>query len=68
LKTPADWNVTIEAGAKFLNSDGSDHTDGPVQLNLPTGTCHAFASADSSKCVKQVFVALNVSVPGEAIG
>jgi len=64
--TPPEWNVTIvEGGARFFNSDGTDYTDGPRAINVPTGTCAPFNSVDNTKCVKQVFLAVNVSVPGE---
>src|SRR3981081_3179946 len=66
-ETPAEWNVTvIEGGAKFFNSDGTHYTDGPKAMNVPTGSSYTFVSADASKCVKQIFLAINVSVPGEA--
>jgi hypothetical protein len=64
--TPEDWDVVVvEGGAKFFYSDSTDDTDGPKPLNLPTGACYSFFSGDSSKCVKQVFLAINVTVPGE---
>jgi hypothetical protein len=66
-ETPPEWEVTvIEGGAKFFNSDGTDYTDGPKALNVPSASSYTFASADPSKCVLQIFLAINVSVPGEA--
>lgn len=65
--TPEEWGVVVtEGGAKFFYSDGTDDTDGPKPLNLATGACYSFHSGESSKCVKQVFLAINVAVPGEA--
>jgi hypothetical protein len=65
-ETPPEWQVTvIEGGARFFNSDGSDYTDGPTPMTVPTGSSYTFESADSSKCVKQIFLAINVQVPGE---
>jgi hypothetical protein len=64
--TPPEWGVVItQGGAKFFYSDGTDYTDGPKSLNLRSGDSYSFYSDDASKCVKQVFLAINVYVPGE---
>jgi len=33
---------------------------------VPTGSSYTFVSADASKCVKQILLAINVSADGEA--
>jgi hypothetical protein len=63
---PSSWGVVIVAGGvRFFNSDGTDFTDGPKQINLTSGNSYSFHSADPEKCVKQNFLAMTVYVPGE---
>jgi hypothetical protein len=64
--TPPEWRVRItDGGCKFFYSDGTDDTDGPRNLMLDSGMSANFYSQDSTKCVKQCFLAINVSVPDE---
>jgi hypothetical protein len=64
--TPSNWRVRItEGGCKFFYSDGTSDIDGPKNLNLDSGDSYSFYSGDSTKCVKQCFLAITVNVPGE---
>ncbi|TAU37813.1 hypothetical protein ELI44_32930 (plasmid) [Rhizobium ruizarguesonis] len=64
--TPPEYRVRIvQGGAKFFNHDGTDFTDGPHNLNLDSGQQYSFYSNDSSQCVVQVFLAIEVNIPDE---
>ncbi|MGK9234759.1 hypothetical protein KXS07_23630 [Inquilinus limosus] len=64
--TPPDWRVRItEGGCKFFYSDGESDVDGPRNIMLDSGQSYAFHSGDRTKCVKQCFLAITLSAPGE---
>jgi hypothetical protein len=63
---PPEWGVVIvSGGVKFFNDDGTDYTDGPKPLNVPSGHSTTFVSKDPNKCVHQYFLAINVRVGNE---
>ncbi|MEO9903964.1 hypothetical protein [Nisaea sp.] len=60
---PAKWNTMIvAAGVKFFFRDGTNFTDGPRELQLPTGDRTVFSGNDPRGCVFQYVVATLVIV------
>ena len=65
---PPGWGVIIlDCGVNFYYEDGSSDTDQKNGVDIAANGSVLFKSARSDGCVKRMFIAMNVLVPGEGV-
>ncbi len=63
---PPDLNAVIVAGVcKFSYSDGTDYTDGPIGMNVPSRGSYTFVSDKPNGCVQSFILAAEVEIPNQ---
>jgi hypothetical protein len=61
-----EWGVVVAAaGVNFYYDDGTSDVDGPRSVNLYAGQRANFSSKKANGCVKRMYVAMTVVIPGE---